>query len=79
MTAKMALKALGQTILCSAGSSLCRPVLLPTRLWGFTEWDGTQGGWLAKPVWCCWRVPQPSIPWRNPLLQDAIHACIYMG
>lgn len=72
MTAKMALKALGQRILCYA-CSLCRPVLLPTQLWGFTKWDGTQGDWLAKPVWSCWRVPQPNIPWRNPLLQDAIH------
>lgn len=78
MTAKMALKTLGERILFHAGS-LCRHVPLPTELWGFTGCDGTQGGWVAKPVWSCWPSPQPSIPWRNPWLQGAIHPHIHVG
>lgn len=44
----------GQRTLCFGGSS-CRPVPLPTLPWGCTGWDGSQGGWGAKPAgtqWC---------------------------
>uniref|UniRef100_A0A8B9MTK6 Rho guanine nucleotide exchange factor 17 n=1 Tax=Accipiter nisus TaxID=211598 RepID=A0A8B9MTK6_9AVES len=39
----------GQRTLCFGGSS-CRPVPLPTLPWGCTGWDGSQGGWGAKPA-----------------------------